>query len=273
MDLESYWQDLKPRLRNLPFVHWANALVEESPQWDDLKFQGRAILTLVDEPSDRRCVYNTCRDIPNTTVIEIPSSEWLERGLIRSFCRAISELVSSEWGLLWSLLKSENFELDLPLYSLVDRGKTRVTELYRALWEARFSWRENQEHAPALVSAMIRWLQADVLQAGDHTLLDNAKISSDLETVADRLDMLLFLVTLGRDNGLLGGTIIIFDGLEDTRLGPQADLLHLPELSTAVNRWAHLGSGCGIIYGATRAGLDRLKVDRKAYALLAANLV
>jgi hypothetical protein len=215
---------------------------------------GSPILVLRGPPSHRAEAYGWLRQ---TDFPVMGRDGWLGVGALADFAFHISRL-GGDWSLLWGLCDVQEFVVDEPLRGMIDEG-SRYTELFRALWEVRFLLDEGNDVRP-FVRALTRWMVEGQLSEP----LRQLRIESE-PNQQERADLLLFLLTLARQNSLTGPLVFVFDSLEravqqrpETRQPLLKGLLTLVE---AVDRWAPLGSPAGLLIGMPnqRKTLSRLR--------------
>lgn len=282
VELQPYWDDLR-QTSERPIVrphrlsmNWTPPQATAIQGWATALAEGSDCLLAVkgEVPAYRSAVFQWCganADKPDA---------WLHQGVFDYFARQVATLdsPSGSWAVLWSLLEVEEFVVQDPLLDLVDQG-FRFTELFKALWEARFLLSEGRDPRQ-LVYGITRWLLGEPLDAPAKAVLAKANITRELDSTRERLDMMLFLLALARQNGAFDQGAIALDGLEKAlRKAPAARRKHLRdvlELVTATERWCRLGSGLGLVVGfdPRHGTLDSLKrYSSKLDAKIRAGLV
>jgi hypothetical protein len=246
---EDFWESLRLRPKVSPQVSPAQRLL----QWAS-EFEPSPVVVLKGPPSKRAEAYAWLRQ---RQVPLMGRDGWLGVGVFEDFAFHVSR-IGGDWNLLWSLCDVEDFVVDEPLRSMIDRG-TQYTELFQAIWEIRFLLDEGLDVRPH-VEAFTHWLT----EGEDSELLRGVGICSRLLSVHQRIDLLLFLLALAQQNSLIDAPIFVFDGLEraTAQEAPVKDLLQgLVEIVEAVESWASLGSPAGILVGVSPGGV--LKSLRK----------
>jgi hypothetical protein len=158
------------------------------------------------------------------------------------------------WEFLWALAAVPTFIIDEPLHGMVDQSHYIFHDVYRALWELRFRISENRGHfEPAIqfFNATIRWFTASHLAPTDQAMLEAAGVTRRVTTDQERLDILMFLITLSEHNGLLNRIVMCFDGLERVLRPEHRPLLReLDSFITTVDRWVRLAkTPIGVLVG------------------------
>lgn len=177
---------------------------------------------------------------------------WIAGGVQEHFITELSQL-GQEWGILWNLLDVEEFFVDEPLLSLVNQGLL-FTEFYQTLWETRFLLQESAPEVDKLVDSVVRWMTAGELTSDHRQYLNRVRISREVTSDSERLDLLFFLVALANQNAALNRpVVVVYDGLEQAmgqsppkRRKLLTDLLQLIE---AAERWNKLGAALGVVVG------------------------
>lgn len=264
IELEDYWSDIRRSSKRRPHrlqTDWKPPSLACVQNWRrQLASDGPRILA-VEGPTSvlRGEVYGLCQAGSQS------DDAWLVKGVQSHFVDQLSMLLdaSESWGLLWGIIDVDELILDEPLLGLVDQG-FRFTEVFQALWEARFLLSEGRDVRP-LMQALADWLSMRPLEPDQQELLVRSKVTQELSTPQEQLDILLFLVALARQNDVLKDAIAVFDGLDralkqdpPTRKKLFRELLGLV---ATVERWGRLGSPLGLAIGYHEEGgtLDSLK--------------
>ncbi len=209
---------------------------------------------------------------------------WLEIGAVESFLRRVATLqlppsvqhglglsVATEWQLIWALIQAEPFLIDEPLRTIVDHPWYLVSDVHKALWEARFLFRENEDKTKvaAFIGAMTRWMMGRDLTSEDIEQLSKAGVKRRLERDEERLDVACFLLTLAAQNGVLNRIVMSFDGIEKAlRPDGRPMLRQLLGVVRVVERWVQMGgSPIGLFVGAPSGKPDMTHLRRLAPAL------
>lgn len=160
-------------------------------------------------------------------------------------------LFHAEWELILALLIVEPFTVEGALKDMVDQPHYLVHQLYKALWELRFTAKESTEQVRDLYPSLVRWMTAADLTDIDHKHLERLGIQRRVQTDAERYDLLFCLLTLATQNGILNRYVIGFDGLERV-LQPEmrSTLRELDAFIGAADRWVRFAnSPIGVVVG------------------------
>lgn len=111
--------------------------------------------------------------------------------------------------------------------------------MYRTLIEARFEALEKLDwnHTSETISSVGRWIEGNPNPTG---------IAQTILPEAARFEMAFFLLTLASQNGLLGNTFLVLDGLERATPEDAAALCHM--VST-LSRWTEVGCPLRLVLG------------------------
>lgn len=235
---------------------WTPSSVRRVHAWVTKLSEGGSPFLTVAAPSQLRTqTYELCYTVPGLEVLGSPDSgqDWLTKGVVNDLTQEVRGLTGRPWGLVWDLLAVNDFLVEEPLRSLIDQG-FGFTSLFKALWEARFLLKEARKpEALSLLGAVLRWICALDLTPQQQTELEKVHVERELESVQERMDMLLFLLALGYQNGLNDRTVLVLDGLEQlVRVGSERRkerFRELGEITMAFERWSKLGSATGILLG------------------------
>lgn len=212
---------------------------------------------------------------------------WLDRGALASLTERVATmkvppgtrhdfnldaLVAPEWELLWSLIVVDTLIVEEPLRSLVDHSSDPISAVHKALWEARFLFREHPTLDPAatFVETMVRWMTGAELKDDDIERLTLAGIHRRIERDSEKLDVLCFILTLAAQNGAVTRTIFLFDAVESA-LRPECRpmLRQLLGVLRIADRWVRMGgSPIGFFLGFNATPENRARL-RKLNAALA----
>jgi len=166
---------------------------------------------------------------------------------------------TTTWNLLWALGTTPDLTLEEPIRGMVDMRFSLAHDLFKAIWEIRFSIREGGDllATERLVQAVGTWLLGRHLDADDQLVLKPVGIGRRVTSDQEKIDMLCLLLTLASQSGLLSRLYLAFDGVE------RADRPHLKELLAVLQgcgRWARIpGMPLGLLLGwnGDGAGLGR----------------
>jgi len=256
--LEEYWSDLRRGLpkakRAFPGLSSSSAL----PTLRDWMTSPRTAFQVI--PGDER------EEVLALMEAELPdgsASRWASpwskgEKLIPSFLRVVRDLPippsnrsrqafqfalphpqqnPAGWDLLWGFVARTSFVVEEPLRGMINRRP--LADMYRVLVEARFEAQEKKDwgHTSETLSSVGRWIEGDPKPTG---------IAQTVLPEAARFEMAFFLLTLASQNGLLGNTFLILDGLERATPEDAAALHHM--LST-LSRWVEVGCPLRLILG------------------------
>lgn len=272
-ELTEYWDDIRPLNNEMRYSHRPGSI---HPKWDpklpklqdwvDKIGKEPSPILLVEGPtfSHRLTIYRMVKTIQDKL-----SDTWIEQGIVNNLTqraqkvRSIGSITPHDWDLLWNLLTLETLEINEPVRTLVDQGHL-CTELFKALWEARFRLDEGQE-VKTFVQAISKWMTAETLTPQQKGLLGSLGIQHSVETTYERLDVLFFLITLAHQNDLLSNLIFVLDGLDKVvtqGVGQRKLLLkELFDFCIAAERWSRLGAPIGFMlgYSAEHKPLDSIQ--------------
>ena len=164
------------------------------------------------------------------------------------------------WDLLWCLVAHRDVVLTSYLKDLVGKKSSRLTEFYTALVEIRFEAQERQS-IPSIeenVEALGRWVE------GGYSIEDSVIASFKLKTGVkgdvqknERIDLLLFILNLARDNQLLEEFIVFSDGMESlSSEGAEG----VNEVILALDRWVPIGCPLNLLLGWRGSDEDKVKL-------------
>ena len=166
------------------------------------------------------------------------------------------------WELIWNLVAVEEFFVDEPMRTMVDKPFYLIHDVHRVLWEARFLARENDslQAAEELVNHFIHWILGEPLGEEGCRSLESLGIKRHVSSPTEKLDVVCFLLCLACQNGLLERSIFFFDDLEHALQPNKRSLLRqLWDLIECTKRWARIGSGgspLGLLFGFTGSRTD-----------------
>ena len=147
------------------------------------------------------------------------------------------------WRWLWALGQTEDFVLDEPLRSMVDRPYHLIHDALRLLMGLRFlSW----EQAPdgqfaAMLHLMVRWMTMDAepFSQAESRVLDELGVRRTPGSTDERLDLLILFLALAEQNGIIGKVAFVFDDIEAACTNENRPLLReLHQMMQATARWA-----------------------------------
>jgi hypothetical protein len=230
--------------------------------------------------------YNAVRPDTVEDVVGDQTRGWVERGAVDSFIERVAvmrvpvevrqsydldAIRATEWELLWGLIVVDTLIVEEPLRDLVDRSSDIVSDVHRALWEARFLFREHPSVEPAatFLGTMARWLAGAELKSADIERLTAAGIRKRIERDTDKLDATCFILTLAAQNGIVNRVLLTFDGIENAlRSDGRPALRQLLCVVRAVDRWVRMG-GCpiGLFLGLTGTETNVARLRKMHLAL------
>lgn len=248
---DSHESHVRPALRpkaqsGVIRLNWNPPSAQRVERWfQQVGQEGSTPIILIEgpTPAHRATVY---RMLENQEPV---AKEWVRVGLVNAVTERFSTVQAEgsrlpyRWGLLWNLLLIEELVVEDQLELLVNQGLA-VTDVFRGLWEARFQLREGHG-VYGVIETLSSWMTAANLTQDQRAFLDKVRIKSVVESNYERLDMLLFLATLCRQNHLLDRLTLIVDGID--RSPERAQELY--DLCLTVERWARLGSPVGLVLG------------------------
>ncbi len=294
-DLRSYWTEVRAptRRRRTVQVAFEPPPVENLLQWaTNFTKPGRPALCVIPGPSYERNLllqkyldpkWAMFRPDCIEDVLGSYTQDWIDQGVLANFTQRISTLripsdekPPTSWNLLWDLSLVDDFLVDEPLRTMVDREFYLIHKVYHAIWEARFLARESTDQLSTFLQGLARWLTNEPLTDADREALRAVNVTRRIESPQERADVLLFLLTLAEHNSLVNRAVFTFDGLERL-LGSahRAALRQLDAFLGDVDRWVKLGCPIGIFLGfnATRTNLSALKrLNPKLHARVQAGL-
>lgn len=168
---------------------------------------------------------------------------------------------SWEWGLLWALAGNPGFIVGEALRTTVNQSHRLEYDFYKALWEFRFTLKENSSFEPGalLFFTITRWMTGAPLSDEDVQALDKIGIKRRVETNSERIRLLLLLVTLAAQNGILNRVVLAFDGLE-LALNQKQVLHDLDVLLGLVDLWVNsVHTPIGMLVGFNPAEMAQLR--------------
>lgn len=287
--LEEDWAAIgRPRRRVIERAPTQLSPVDPAEDWAETFDEGgrSAFYTVLGEsPQDRHEFYRRFQggEVGVLSLTRNPR-DWLERGPLLTLQEVVEQAWVPEgakdflpswwppptatWGLLWALGASPDFIIEEPLRGMVDMRCSLAHDLYRAIWEIRFSIRERGDllETARLVSAVGTWLLGRPLDGPDIALLEPVGIQRKVTSEQERIDTLLILLTMAAQNGLISRLFTVFDNVE------RADRAMLKELLLVLqgcNRWARVpGMPLGILLGWNGDGAGLGKANAKLAALI-----
>lgn len=154
----------------------------------------------------------------------------------------------SPWALLRALTSVPDFHIEEPLREMADRHNSIFHTFFLALWEIRFL-RETQDEATLsrLIQSLGVWLQGEPLDRQTVRDLVLLGVGRRVSGEAEKLDLLLFLLTLAAQNGLVRQVFAVMDNLESAERARLKELVFVVEACT---RWAKIpGMPLGLVLG------------------------
>lgn len=259
-ELEDAWRDLLPpgpsrglftpapqKVADERLMTWVEDLVEEdSPSLLALPYSGSAA-------RDKALQQVFQIEGAHIAGSSVKPRDWLDDGVYPAFEARVSRLLGgSPWSWVIDMLRGPVFVAEEPLRSMIDDNVSLATGLFNALWDLRFRMQERtwERHPRALAAAIFRWLTGNAIEK-DLTLLASFRIDRELASEQERVEMMLFLMALARQNGLFDRVVLTFDGLDQAvRFSQQKRrtlLKPLTDLTLQVERWGKLRSGVGLV--------------------------
>jgi len=149
------------------------------------------------------------------------------------------------WDILWCLVAHRELILTSYLKDLVGRKSSRLTEFYTALVEIRFEAQERQS-IPSIeenVEALGRWVEGTLSDPASFKLRTGVK--GDVQS-NERIDLLLFILNLAKDNQLLEEFIVFSDEMEKLSSDGASGV---NEILLALDRWVPIGCPLNLLLG------------------------
>jgi hypothetical protein len=164
------------------------------------------------------------------------------------------------WDILWCLVAHRDIVLSSYLKDLVGKKSSRLTEFYKALVEIRFEAKERGS-LPTIeenVVALGRWVDGGYAKEG--AALTSLKLKTGIKGdvgAEERLDLLLFILNLAKDNQLLEDFMVFFEGMEGlSKKGAEG----LNEIILALDRWVPVGCPLNLLLGWRGSKEDRIRL-------------
>lgn len=236
-----------------------------------------ALLTVYLDPR-----YEAYRPDTIEDVLGAGTRAWITEGAVANFLGRVARMrvppearttvdipPVHEWELLWGLVRVGNLIVEEPLRSQVDHSTNLISEVHKALWEARFLDREGGP-VRAFVATMSRWMTGADLSPDDLARLSEAGLRRRIERDEDRLDAACFVLTLAAQNAIVNRVVMSFDGVDE--VSSPDDLRQLVGAIRVVDRWVRMG-GCplGLFIG-TAVGKTELMRLQKLSPVLAQHI-
>lgn len=159
------------------------------------------------------------------------------------------------WDILWCLVAHREIVLTSYLKDLVARKSSRLTEFYTALVEIRFEAQERQS-IPSIeenVEGLGKWVEGTLSESTGTNFKLKVGVKGDVQR-NERMDLLLFILNLAKDNQLLEEFILFSDGLEGLS---QERASELNEILLALDRWVPIGCPLNLLLGWRGSDKDR----------------
>jgi hypothetical protein len=206
------------------------------------------------------------------SVLELGSDTNTLEGVVPSFVHRLAnaklptplkdDFSLSQWSILWALILQDDFLVEDPLRAKVDRQDTLAHLLYRTIWEARFIMRESPIKLPTFMFSLVQWLSSTLVAEADLAMLSIGLPRKAL-SIAERLDALLFLLTVAQQNGLFNRAVFAFEHLDGClRDGQIEPLRQIGFFLASVDKWVRIGCPIGILLG-LNTGSTALRTLRK----------
>lgn len=249
------WDSAIVRPGTLP--RWTPPPVSILQSWvEDLNGSQNPLLVIASPHEDfRRETFKAFYQVKDLVILGASKNnqDWLAKGIVDDLTQRVRGFTGRPWGLVWDLLDVQDVIVEEPLTSLLKQG-LRFTSFFRALREGKAMLQKGRrDDALALLGSVFRWLSAQELGPEHRSWLERMQIRHELQTLHERLDMLLFLLALAYQNDLADRTVFVLDGLDKTlRLSvDKRKHFHNQMLDTiqTFDRWARLGSSAGVVIG------------------------
>jgi hypothetical protein len=247
--LEDSWKDLRPGYIRSDWQPPPRSVLQ---RWVSSLGEGGDCVLTVEGPTTahRTEVY---RQVTALSVVTAPLDNWVD-GVVDSVVTR-----PPIWRMLQDVVRLEEFVIDEPLRSTLDRGGL-LTEVFQALWEIRFLFDEGSVVEP-FVRYLTDWI-VDPKPPGP--ILRTINIKRPLPR-HQRLEMFFFLLTLAKQNGNLDRAVLTIDGLETLVELPsktrRARLRELSKLTSTAKKWAALGSPLGLLIGYSKKRSGGLELE------------
>jgi len=241
-DLEEFWEDLRPGTLK---PRWRPPSRDALRDWTaGLETDGSRLLT-IEGPS---LVYRSeaYRQLQSLPVVVAIADNWIGQTATASIITR-----PAVWGRLQSLVRMDLFLVDEPLQSLLNEGGL-PSQLFQAIWEARFLSEEGQvvEHN---IRALMDWI---VKPDPSIQFLKLLQIKKPVRSRYHRLELFFLLLTLAKQNDILGPVVFVFDGLDrlfdETSNIRRARMRELSEVIAVAEKWGHLGAAIGVVLGLSK---------------------
>lgn len=161
------------------------------------------------------------------------------------------------WDILWCLVAHSEVVLTSYLKDLVSRKSSRLTEFYTALVEIRFEAQERQS-IPSIeenVEALGRWVEG---VSSEDPAIASFKLKTGVKGDVqknERMDLLLFILNLAKDNQLLE-EFIAFSGEMERLIETEG----INEVILALDRWVPIGCPLNLLLGWRGSDEDKAKL-------------
>jgi hypothetical protein len=169
----------------------------------------------------------------------------------------------ADWEILWALASIDDFVIEDPLRGMVDQRHYLVHDATRIFLEFRFAVREGTASMKSqeVLYTLVRWMTGTELKKEDIAFLTSIGVNRKPMHINERIDLLIFFLTLADHNALLVSPIFLFDGLEAAVTAKdRTRLRELHAIVQGVSRWgAHMASPVGIMLGFDTRKLGALK--------------
>jgi hypothetical protein len=129
---------------------------------------------------------------------------------------------------------------------MVGRKGTSFADFYRALVEIRFEVQERKA-LPTIeedIIALGRWIERNVSDSGVQSLMSRSGIRNRVKK-REQVDLLLFILTLAKVNGLLDEIVVYFDLKWLDKMGAEELYRVLGDLE----HWTSLGCPLSLLLG------------------------
>lgn len=262
LPFEEYWRDFRgqreaspevgPPIEIAPLVLWARNL------WDSSR---QAFHVLLGSDRDQRQALEQIKqELSAGTLVRdqlwagCPREHFLH--VIRSlkvpyrdrffFLPPQREQNPSGWDLLWCLVALQELAVSDSLRGMVGRKGTSFADFYRALVEIRFEVQERKA-LPTIeedIIALGRWIERNVSDSGVQSLMSRSGIRNRVKK-REQVDLLLFILTLAKVNGLLDEIVVYFDLKWLDKMGAEELYRVLGDLE----HWTSLGCPLSLLLG------------------------
>lgn len=227
-------------------VDWVNGIGTDDRAW--LAVQGPTVW-------DRAALYVSASKGPWHLEYK-EARAWLKTNPLADLLERITKIQVSpdfqgkvptvtEWEWLWGLVHLEDFYIEEPLRGMSAQGPYLVHSAIKLLLEVRFRIQEGHSDKDVgfAFQTLTDWMTGQPLTPEQIALVAEVQGSKlaprQLQVLSERIDMLVFFLTLAEQNGVISKVVLVWDDLETAvRNGSRASLTVMRQILEAVTRWA-----------------------------------